>query len=143
MSDIEVAQPRDLRNSKEARTPSRSPVERRGRNRSEEKKSRKRSRTPSRSRSRSRRSVSRGSPKSSRERFNGARVENPKPCKCLGVFGLSLYTKERDLKDMFRKCGSIEECTIVYDRRTGRSRGFGFVRFKYQEDADEVCADRE
>ncbi|KAF1742919.1 hypothetical protein MXB_2520 [Myxobolus squamalis] len=50
----------------------------------------------------------------------------------------ALYTKERDLKDMFRKCGSIEECTIVYDRRTGRSRGFGFVRFKYQEDADEA-----
>lgn len=35
----------------------------------------------------------------------------------LGVFGLSLRTREEDLEDEFRKFGTIEKVTIVYDHR--------------------------
>ncbi|XP_022237755.1 transformer-2 protein homolog alpha-like isoform X2 [Limulus polyphemus] len=100
-------------------------------------KSRSRSRTPKRRRySRSRRSRSR-SPMSSRRRHHGNR-ENPEPSRCIGVFGLSLYTQERDLKEVFSKYGPVEEVQVVYDAQSGRSRGFAFVYFESVEDAEEA-----
>lgn len=39
----------------------------------------------------------------------------PGPNKCLGVFGLSLRTNERDLREVFSRYGPIEECTVVID----------------------------
>ncbi|XP_013787067.1 transformer-2 protein homolog alpha-like isoform X7 [Limulus polyphemus] len=99
-------------------------------------KSRSRSRTPKHRSSRSRRSRTR-SPMSSRRRHLGSR-DNPEPCRCLGVFGLSLYTQERDLKEVFSKYGPIEQVQVVYDAQTGRSRGFAFVYFETEEDAEEA-----
>lgn len=64
--------------------------------------------------------------------------ENPKTSKCLGVFGLSLYTQERDLREVFSRYGPIDEVQIVYDHQTGRSRGFAFVYMRNMEDAIEV-----
>ncbi len=64
--------------------------------------------------------------------------ENPKESRCLGVFGLSLYTQERDLRDMFGKWGPVDEVQIVYDHQTGRSRGFAFVYMHSVEDARDV-----
>ncbi|XP_076328073.1 transformer-2 protein homolog beta-like isoform X9 [Tachypleus tridentatus] len=98
--------------------------------------SRSRSRTPRHRSSRSRRSRTR-SPMSSRRRHLGSR-DNPEPCRCLGVFGLSLYTQERDLKEVFSKYGPIEQVQVVYDAQTGRSRGFAFVYFETEEDAEEA-----
>ncbi|KAG5443105.1 transformer 2 beta [Clonorchis sinensis] len=107
------------------------------------------SRSPSRSRSRSRsrryrsrsgsRDYSRRSPgygyrSSNRRRFLGPR-ENAKPSRCLGVFGLSLHTQERDLYDIFSRYGPIDDVQLVYDNYTGRSRGFGFVYFNHLSDA--------
>ncbi|CAF0745713.1 unnamed protein product [Didymodactylos carnosus] len=63
---------------------------------------------------------------------------NPPANKVLGVFGLSLNTDERDLRKMYEKFGRIEDVRIVYDRRTGRSRGFGFVYFDRVDDAKEA-----
>lgn len=42
---------------------------------------------------------------------------NPSPCRVLGVFGLSLYTTERELRDLFEKYGDIENIQIVYDHQ--------------------------
>lgn len=79
--------------------------------------SRSHSRSPRRSRyyysSRSRRSHSR-SPMSNRRRHVGSR-DNPNTSRCLGVFGLSLYTQERDLKEVFSKYGPLEDVQVVYD----------------------------
>lgn len=61
--------------------------------------------------------------------------DNPEPSRCLGVFGLSLYTQERDLRDVFGKYGPIEDVQVVYDAQSGRSRGFAFVYFEETEDA--------
>lgn len=57
---------------------------------------------------------------------------------CLGIFGLSLYTTERDLRVYFEKYGTVESIQIVYDRQSGRSRGFGFVYYEAPEDAREA-----
>lgn len=33
----------------------------------------------------------------------------------IGVFGLSLYTNEKDLREIFEKYGAIQEVQVVYD----------------------------
>ncbi|XP_059085191.1 LOW QUALITY PROTEIN: transformer-2 protein homolog beta-like [Tigriopus californicus] len=71
---------------------------------------------------------------SDRRRHVGTR-EAPQPTCCLGVFGLSLYTTERELKKEFSRFGPLERVQVVLDGKTGRSRGFAFVYFESQEDA--------
>lgn len=39
------------------------------------------------------------------------------PSNVLGVFGLSHYTRQRDLEEIFSKYGPIKEAMIVMDRR--------------------------
>lgn len=56
------------------------------------------------------------------------------------MFGLSLYTTERDLRDVFSKYGPLADVTIVYDQQSRRSRGFAFVYFENRDDAKEVKA---
>ncbi|EAL23587.1 hypothetical protein CNBA2340 [Cryptococcus deneoformans B-3501A] len=58
---------------------------------------------------------------------------NPNPV--LGVFGLSIRTRERDLEDEFMRYGDVEKVVIVYDQRTDRSRGFGFITMRTVDDA--------
>uniref|UniRef100_A0A3Q4HG77 Transformer-2 protein homolog beta n=1 Tax=Neolamprologus brichardi TaxID=32507 RepID=A0A3Q4HG77_NEOBR len=77
------------------------------------------------------------SPMSNRRRHIGNRA-NPDPNCCLGVFGLSLYTTERDLRDVFSKYGPLDDVSIVYDQQSRRSRGFAFVYFENTDDAKEA-----
>ncbi|XP_049873789.1 transformer-2 protein homolog beta isoform X3 [Pectinophora gossypiella] len=74
------------------------------------------------------------SPMSSRRRHLGDR-ENPTPSRCLGVFGLSLYTTEQQINHIFSKYGPVEKVQVVIDAKTGRSRGFCFVYYESQDDA--------
>merc|ERR1719341_1481844 len=69
--------------------------------------------------------------------FEGNR-EDPVPSKCIGVFGLSLYTSERELEQEFKKFGPMEKVQVVLDGHTGRSRGFAFIYFENTEDAQEA-----
>ncbi|KAF8307236.1 RNA-binding domain-containing protein, partial [Clavulina sp. PMI_390] len=57
------------------------------------------------------------------------------PSKVLGVFALSIHTKEHELEAEFSKHGKVEKAIVVYDQRSGRSRGFGFVTMATIEDA--------
>ena len=43
------------------------------------------------------------------------------------VANLPWATTDRDLKDIFSPFGAVHQSTIIMDRRTGKSRGFGFV----------------
>lgn len=70
----------------------------------------------------------------SRRRHMGTR-DNPKPSRCLGVFGLSVYTTEDELYHIMSKYGPVERVQVVIDAKTGRSRGFSFVYFESTEDA--------
>lgn len=56
-------------------------------------------------------------------------------CRCLGVFGLSSYTEERDLKEVFSAYGDIEKLCLIYDKQSGHSKGFGFIYFESLEHA--------
>ena len=68
----------------------------------------------------------------------GGEREAPEPNKCLGVFGLSLYTTERELEKHFSSFGRIEKCQVVLDGHSGRSRGFAFIYYDTVEDATEA-----
>uniref|UniRef100_A0A8D2DPF2 RRM domain-containing protein n=1 Tax=Sciurus vulgaris TaxID=55149 RepID=A0A8D2DPF2_SCIVU len=70
-------------------------------------------------------------------RHTGSRT-NPDPNTCLGVFGLSLYTIERDLREVFSRYGPLSGVNVVYDQRTGCSRGFVFVYFERIDDSKEA-----
>ena len=43
------------------------------------------------------------------------------------VGNLSFQTSENDLNDLFGQFGEVESVSIITDRDTGRSKGFGFV----------------
>jgi RNA recognition motif-containing protein len=47
----------------------------------------------------------------------------------LFVGGLDSTTSSESLRSAFEPFGVIEDAVIVFDRMTGRSRGFGFVTF--------------
>ncbi|KAL4589295.1 hypothetical protein LXL04_002201 [Taraxacum kok-saghyz] len=53
----------------------------------------------------------------------------------LFVSRLSFYTTHNDLKRMFSPFGAITEARLVVDSRTHRPKGFGFVTFKSDVDA--------
>ena len=53
----------------------------------------------------------------------------------LFVGGISWNTTEDQLKEYFSQIGEVEEVKIITDRMTGRSKGFGFVTYKNEEDA--------
>ena len=42
------------------------------------------------------------------------------------------------LKEMFAQYGDITEAVVITDRNTGRSKGFGFVTFAKEEDAQKA-----
>ena len=54
----------------------------------------------------------------------------------LFVGGLPYRTTNDELKDAFAKAGEVATASIVTDRETGRSRGFGFVEMANDADAD-------
>jgi cold-inducible RNA-binding protein len=56
----------------------------------------------------------------------------------LFVGGLSWGTSSEALREAFSRFGKLLEATVVTDRATGRSRGFGFVTFEQASDALEA-----
>lgn len=53
----------------------------------------------------------------------------------LFVGNLNFKTTGDDLKELFSEAGACDTATVMFDRATGRSRGFGFVEMTTQEDA--------
>ena len=51
----------------------------------------------------------------------------------VGNFSWNLW--EEDMRELFTPYGEIEEVKLIVDRMTGRSKGFGFVKFVNEEDA--------
>ncbi|KIW14038.1 hypothetical protein PV08_06819 [Exophiala spinifera] len=46
------------------------------------------------------------------------------------IGGLNWETTDQSLHDYFSQFGEVQECTVMRDSATGRSRGFGFLTFK-------------
>lgn len=56
----------------------------------------------------------------------------------LYVGNLSFQTTSEDLQQLFAQAGTVESATVVEDRDTGRSRGFGFVEMASKEEGEKA-----
>merc|ERR1711962_601992 len=56
------------------------------------------------------------------------------------VGGLQNNVTDPDLYDAFEKYGAVESVTIIKDRESGDSRGFGFVQFDSENSADKAIS---
>jgi RNA recognition motif-containing protein len=54
------------------------------------------------------------------------------------VGGLAWATDDAGLRAAFERFGEVEDCRVMTDRDTGRSRGFGFVTFADNSAADQA-----
>ena len=52
------------------------------------------------------------------------------------VGNLAPEVSEDDLEKMFEKVGTVAKASIIIDRMTGNSRGFGFVEMPVDEDGE-------
>jgi cold-inducible RNA-binding protein len=53
----------------------------------------------------------------------------------LYVGGIPYQTTEQDLLDLFAQAGQVASATVIIDRETGRSKGFGFVEMDEEQEA--------
>ena len=58
--------------------------------------------------------------------------------KNLYVGNLSYTTTTEQLKDLFSEYDGVEDARVITDRESGRSRGFGFVNFSSDEEAEKA-----
>lgn len=56
----------------------------------------------------------------------------------LYVGNLSYSVTEDDLRELFSQAGQIKDVMVIVDRDTRRSKGFGFVEFNNQADAEKA-----
>ncbi len=84
------------------------------------------------------RSVLCGSEKNEQQR-NAPNVKSVKyMAKKLYVGGISYSTNDQGLRDAFAQVGEVTSATIIMDKMTGRSKGFGFVEMANDADADKA-----
>ena len=58
--------------------------------------------------------------------------------KKLYVGNLPYSVTEESLEALFSQCGPVESVVLIKDRETGRPKGFGFVEFVAQADAEKA-----
>lgn len=56
------------------------------------------------------------------------------------VGNLNFNTGEDELRQLFEGYGQVDRVSIMTDRETGRSRGFGFVEMANAEEAERAIA---
>jgi RNA recognition motif-containing protein len=54
----------------------------------------------------------------------------------LYVGNLAFQTSSNDLQQLFAQAGTVESASVIEDRDTGRSRGFGFVEMASKEEGE-------
>lgn len=52
----------------------------------------------------------------------------------LFVGGLPFSTTDEELQELFATHGTVASATVIKDRDTGRSKGFGFVEFENEDE---------
>ena len=52
----------------------------------------------------------------------------------LYVGNLAFQTSSEELQTLFAQAGTVESVSLIEDRETGRSRGFGFVEMQTKEE---------
>lgn len=56
----------------------------------------------------------------------------------LYVGNLPFSANEDTLREMFGQAGTVESATVITDRDSGRSKGFGFVEMSTEQEASEA-----
>jgi cold-inducible RNA-binding protein len=56
----------------------------------------------------------------------------------LFVGNLSYQTADTDLQDYFSQAGAVTSVNVMFDKMTGKSRGFAFIEFATPEDANKA-----
>jgi RNA recognition motif-containing protein len=59
----------------------------------------------------------------------------------LYVGNLPYSTTEEDLRELFSQAGTVTSVSIITDRDSGRSKGFGFVEMASQAEAEKAITD--
>lgn len=60
--------------------------------------------------------------------------------KKLYIGGLSYSTSEDALRDAFAQAGNVASASIIMDKMSGRSRGFGFIEMSTDEEAQSAIS---
>jgi len=72
------------------------------------------------------------------EKSSGVRTYTGKSKKLMSmkiyVGNLSFETSKNELQTLFAQTGTVENVSLIEDRETGRSRGFGFVEMSTKEE---------
>merc|ERR1712176_1122481 len=55
---------------------------------------------------------------------------NNVPSKCIGVFGMSKDTDEKELRYRFGKYGEIDKVVLVWNHQTNESKGYAFITYR-------------
>src|SRR5688500_20117463 len=58
----------------------------------------------------------------------------------LYVGNLAFQTSSSDLQELFAQAGTVQSASVIEDRDTGRSRGFGSVEMASKEEGDAAIA---
>ncbi len=61
--------------------------------------------------------------------------------KKLYVGGIPYSSTQDELKEAFAQVGPVLSATIIIDKMTGRSKGFGFVEMENDADAEKAVAE--
>ena len=56
----------------------------------------------------------------------------------LYVGNLAFQTTSDDLQQLFAQAGTVESASVIEDRETGRSRGFGFIEMSSKEEGQKA-----
>lgn len=56
----------------------------------------------------------------------------------LFVGNLSFQLSDMELEELFKEYGEVTSAKVIVDRRTGRSRGFGFVEMTSEDQAQQA-----
>jgi RNA recognition motif-containing protein len=59
----------------------------------------------------------------------------------LYVGGLSYSTTSETLREYFAQCGTVESASVITDKFSGQSRGFGFVEMSTAEEAQRAISE--
>ncbi|MGH7414550.1 MAG: RNA recognition motif domain-containing protein [Candidatus Rokuibacteriota bacterium] len=59
----------------------------------------------------------------------------------LYVGGLSYSTTSETLREYFAQCGTVESASVITDKFSGQSRGFGFVEMATTEEAQRAISE--
>jgi hypothetical protein len=60
--------------------------------------------------------------------------------KKLYVGNLPFNTNDQDLAEIFGQVGQVRSTKIIFDRESGRSKGFGFVEMSSEEEASQAIS---